>query len=105
MELEKALVDSLKTKYGPHLEMLDNGQVGLVVRPPKSHEWDAFLAMSMQEDKRHLALKDLGRACICHPDRDAVGKILEQFPALTLEAANVASEMARGENEVVRKKL
>ena len=105
MELEQELIDSLKSKHGERLTAVSNEEATFIVRPPTEVEFMAFQSMATKEGKRPQALRDLATVCIVWPDRNQAKEWFARYPGLRLECADVAAEMAFGEQETTRKKL
>jgi hypothetical protein len=101
--LTAEMLAELKVKYS-ELRVIDNGDVGVVVKQPNRPQWERFQQVLEQDGKKkHRALEELLSACTVWPDATGLNAIFDRRPAYILKFGMQLVAFAAGDNEVEKK--
>lgn len=94
----------LESKHGELVEV--NTVMGACVfkRPPRA-DYQRYLSYLFDEKKRASAQEILVRACVVHPSKEEMGRILDIVPGISVTCSGPILELAGqvGEPEVLRR--
>lgn len=105
MPLGEAELDALKAKHGRQLQLITTPEGEVVVRAPDRATWRMFKSMVSDDSKRELAAERLLHACLVHPDKVTLERMLDDAPALEDVLAGAVLELAKQRASIEKKAL
>lgn len=97
-------IDKLKAEHGELHELSHAGET-VIVKAPNRPTWKRFRAQAQDEGKRLIAMEELLRACVVHPERSSLEAMLDRKPGLVEAFGKVLAELAGAGTDVEKKAL
>lgn len=97
-------IQKLKAEHGA-LHQLDHAGEAVIVKSPNRATWKRFRSQAQDEAKRLIAMEELVRACVVHPERGELEAMLDRKPGLVESFGKVLAELAGAGTDVEKKAL
>lgn len=97
-------IKKLKAEHGD-LTQLDHAGESVIVKSPNRATWKRFRAQAQDEGKRIIAMEELVRACVVHPDRAGLEAMLDRKPGLVETFGKELAELAGASDKAEKKAL
>lgn len=109
-ELTKEKIEELKAANTGQLHELsgeddDGNEYAMVSKSPTRPEWDRFQADILDDDRRHLGMRNLVTGCVVWPDKKELKEMLNEHPGLIQSFGKQIVTLSKARMEVTAKKL
>lgn len=79
--------------------VLNGPEVTVIAGVPTDGEWDYFMAMIADPDRKAEAVKKFAASCIVWPAAEAWQRILREYPGLSATFGNTLTKLAGATSE------
>ena len=103
--MTEANIEQLKQQHGELHELSHAGET-VIVKAPNRATWKRFRAQVIDESKRVVALEELVRSCVVHPEKAELEVMLDRKPGLVETFGKALGELAgAGDGQAEKKAL
>jgi hypothetical protein len=97
-------LEKLKSEHGALHEISHDGE-SVIVKSPNRATWKRFRAQAQDDGKRIIAMEELVRACVVHPERGELEGLLDRRPGLVETFGKALADLAGASDKAEKKAL